>query len=442
MKKNIILLTDGQLYDTEEVINLIGANSSEFSFHSIGIGDCDEDLIERTAIVGNGYSYFISNLDELNSIVISLLQRTQNLREINCTTNQKCLIEDDNEKIVFKYDYFTHGFILDETNIKNIEFNFKKNEENLKILFDKNKIIKLPDGDNLGKLIVDNYLKSSKCKDLQERINLSKEYNILINETAFYAKIENEVPVKDKMIKITNKDKEASNNKIEEKNQPQNTIEQNVYNDEVFGYDKDEIQPEKTGFLGFFSNLFSKDNNIIRRRLFKLNDRERKRRELEYDGAANNEFVYKNENNYEFSAEYSLGDEKVDDVNVYEDEDKGYSTLSTKNMENNISSKKGFDFDKLILNQDIIEGTWKKDEQSEILIKHEKDIYEKIKKYSEDKNIKDEEVIITLLVLYYIYNKKSDKVNELKFIINKAKKYLKKIFHLEYEKIIKEIEEK
>ena len=81
-----------------------------------------------------------------------------------------------------------------------------------------------------------------------------------------------------------------------------------------------------------------------------MNDRERKRRELEYDGAANNEFVYKNENNYEFSAEYSLGDEKVDDVNVYEDEDKGYSTLSTKNKENNISLKKGLDFDKLILN--------------------------------------------------------------------------------------------
>ena len=45
-------------------------------------------------------------------------------------------------------------------------------------------------------------------------------------------------------------------------------------------------------------------------------------------------------------------------------------------------------------------------------------------------------------MLYYIYNKKSDKVNELKFIINKAKKYLKKILNLEYETIIKEIEEK
>ena len=41
MKKNIILLTDGELFDKEKVINLIGANSNKFIFNSIGIGYCD-----------------------------------------------------------------------------------------------------------------------------------------------------------------------------------------------------------------------------------------------------------------------------------------------------------------------------------------------------------------------------------------------------------------
>ena len=77
-----------------------------------------------------------------------------------------------------------------------------------------------------------------------------------------------------------------------------------------------------------------------------------------------------------------------------------------------------------------------------MLIKQEKDIYEKIKKYSEDIGIKEENGIITLFALYYIYNKKKDKINELKFIIDKAKDYIKQIFNLEYDVIVKEIETK
>ena len=125
MKKNIILLTDGELFDKEEVINLIGANSNQFTFNSIGIGDCDKDLIERTALMGNGYSYYISNLNELNSVVISLLEKSQNSLLINCTINQKCSIEDDNKKLINKNDYFTHGFILDDININNMDFIIK-----------------------------------------------------------------------------------------------------------------------------------------------------------------------------------------------------------------------------------------------------------------------------------------------------------------------------
>ena len=102
----------------------------------------------------------------------------------------------------------------------------------------------------------------------------------------------------------------------------------------------------------------------------------------------------------------------------------------------------GIPFDEFILDQDVLEGNWTKNTQSELLIEQEKDIYEKIKKYSEDKGIKDENGIITLLALYYILNKKKDKFNELKFVINKAKVYVKAIFNLGYEEIIKEIENK
>jgi hypothetical protein len=59
---------------------------------------------------------------------------------------------------------------------------------------------------------------------------------------------------------------------------------------------------------------------------------------------------------------------------------------------------------------------------------------------AENKGLKDENGIITLFVLFFIYNKKKDKINELKFVINKAKNYVKKIFNVNYDDIVKEIE--
>ena len=236
MKKYIIILTDGGIDDKEKVLNLIQANSYEFILNTIGIMYCDKDLIERAALVGGGFSFYISDLDKLNSVVISLFEKTQNPFEINFKVNQKYSIETDNKLIISKYDFFTYGFVLDEMNIKDIVFNLKIRKEDIKINFDKNKIIKLPDGENLGKLIIDNYVNHSKKVSERTKINLSKEYNVLAGETAFCAKIINEVPVTDKMVKITNKDKNASNNAFEENNDY-------FYNDELLASYEVEEQP-------------------------------------------------------------------------------------------------------------------------------------------------------------------------------------------------------
>ena len=466
MKKYIILLTDGEVHNKEKVINLIGANSSKFIFNSIGIGYCDKDLIEKTALIGNGFSYYINNLDELNPVVISLLEKTQNIFKVNCLTNQKCSIEEKCEKFIHKNDYFTHGFILDDINIRDIEFNINLNDkkEIIKITFDKNKIIKLPDGDILGKLIVGNYLNNSKDIDSKTKINLSKEYNILTNETAFYAKMINEVKVTDKMVKITNKDKTATNNKIEENNKKQIIIEDNndyIYNDELFAYDKEEEQPEEEN-KNFISKLFSKifsssdDKSIIKKDnyIYKLKKekkdkkkeknsskkKESKKSYIDYDYAMPNisEGYYLSYDDKEIDNDYIDYSSKQ----VKKEEKKVKKIEKVDKKTNKIEIKKEFVFDEFILNQDIIEGNWTKDSQCEMLIKEEKDYYEKINKYCEVKGIKDEKGIITLFVLYYIYHKKTDKLPELKFVINKAKNYVKTIFNQEYENIIKEIDTK
>jgi hypothetical protein len=273
MKKSIILLTDGQLFDKEQVINLIASKSDDFIFNSLGIGLCDKDLIERTALMGRGQSNYIKNLNDLTSVVVSMLDKAKEYLNLNYTLNQKALIEDANKKIIEKYEFFTHGFIIDGEFMKDIELNVKINKKDeIKISFNSDKITKLPDGDKLGKLIVDNYLKSDVQND--EKIKLSKEYSILTNETSFYAKIIKEAPTTEKMTKITNKDKQAENNVIHPQPQPQNQseIKEDVYkidDDKYLGYDVlvfhddenetvDEVKPKKEPKKGLFSGLFSK----------------------------------------------------------------------------------------------------------------------------------------------------------------------------------------
>ena len=70
LPKNIFLLTDGEIDDKRETLELIEKNSSKFSIFSIGIGNSfDKDLIKNAGIIGKGGFNFCYNLEELNSII-------------------------------------------------------------------------------------------------------------------------------------------------------------------------------------------------------------------------------------------------------------------------------------------------------------------------------------------------------------------------------------
>ena len=133
--------------------------------------------------------------------------------KVECECNQKGIIEEKKQKYIKLNDHFRHGVISDE-NINNISFQIKCREKDEKIELKNLEIIKLPDGEELAKLIVDNYLTENKSLDFRTKIKLSKDYNILCSETAFYAQIQNEVPVTQKMTVITNQNKVAINNNL------------------------------------------------------------------------------------------------------------------------------------------------------------------------------------------------------------------------------------
>ncbi len=94
---------------------------------------------------------------------------------------------------------------------------------------------------------------------------------------------------------------------------------------------------------------------------------------------------------------------------------------------NNIN--KGNDLNKLIMSQDIIEGFWDENDNSLLIKKKINQKFVKIEDFvNAEKGIKDKKkVIFTILVIYYLLNDMKDKLDELRLIINKGKKYLNSI---------------
>ena len=70
LPKNIFILTDGEVENKKEILNLIEKNNLNFTVYSIGIGKYfDEDLIKNIGIIGKGNYNFCKDLNNLNSII-------------------------------------------------------------------------------------------------------------------------------------------------------------------------------------------------------------------------------------------------------------------------------------------------------------------------------------------------------------------------------------
>ena len=105
-----------------------------------------------------------------------------------------------------------------------------------------------------------------------------------------------------------------------------------------------------------------------------------------------------------------------------------------KKIENN--QKMDLDFPKnyqikenitnLILSQDIIKGFWDENEETKKLINIINKEYNSISKKVKELNKEEQEIkiIYTIIVIYYLTTKYSEKISDYRLVINKAKKYL------------------
>ena len=446
LPKYIFLLTDGEINDKDKTLTLISLNNFNFKILSLGIGDSfDKDLIERSALVGKGKSYIIKNLSELNKNVISALTFTQRkyINEIQYDINLNKKYEFNTNNLVFSNKIYNSFFITDEeiNDEKKIEVNlkglYKGGKIEKKIEFLKDNIFKLENGDILGKIIIGNYLKKNETK---EEVNLSKQFQILSKNTALFAEIQTENSLQEEMKTITNENKDITYNEKE----------------------KDKKKENKSIIDSLFKgikNLFSKNTpTIIKKRQYKYQapkDYVKKyaiQSSINFKKKSINRKCKLNDVSPNCAYDFDINEAKMcamkfnmcDDYLVYSCcDDLSYTKSEKKEIkiekEDNKVEVKKMNFEEVILSQDIFDGFWEKNNETELLINENIDVYNKIVKFSEEKNVSDKKGSITILVLYYIFTKEPSKVEELKLIIKKAEKFLKSLYNLSFEDIQKEI---
>ena len=408
LNRHIFLLTDGQVNDRDGCIKLITENNNKFRLHSFGIGnDFDKYFIERSGKLGKGSFFFIDDVEGISPIIIKALNSCLRPYLIDIHFNfqnykkqiQSNITSCDTDEFVNKDEIINFSFILGEKNQINIDKLIEpilieisaKNPINIikeKIYFNKEEnIIKLKDGDELSKMIIGKALKRNKelIEDKNKEMQFSIKYQILSKNTALFAEIINE-------------SKENNQKKLISVNLD-DYLQERIY----FGCGYSSLGRQNSRFrsyslIGITDKIGGVDSNIVDSgTIFNL---------------PNSEIIG---GTY---SEIDLGENES--INILKRKD---------NM-------------KLILSQNIIEGYWDENQETKELNNIvDKDEIDKINIKIKSLNKKEEDekrIKYTILVIYYLNNNFSEKMDEYKLIIHKGKKYLLNQ-GIQYDEFIKEI---
>ena len=408
LNRHIFLLTDGQVNDRDGCIKLITENNNKFRLHSFGIGnDFDKYFIERSGKLGKGSFFFIDDVEGISPIIIKALNSCLRPYLIDIHFNfqnykkqiQSNITSCDTDEFVNQDEIINFSFILGEKNQINIDKLIEpilieisaKNPINIikeKIYFNKEEnIIKLKDGDELSKMIIGKALKRNKelIEDKNKEMQFSIKYQILSKNTALFAE-------------IINASKENNQKKLISVNLD-DYLQERIY----FGCGYSSLGGQNSRFrsyslIGITDKIGGVDSNIVDSgTIFNL---------------PNSEIIG---GTY---SEIDLGENES--INILKRKD---------NM-------------KLILSQNIIEGYWDENQETKELNNIvDKDEIDKINIKIKSLNKKEEDekrIKYTILVIYYLNNNFSEKMDEYKLIIHKGKKYLLNQ-GIQYDEFIKEI---
>ena len=486
LHKNIFLLTDGGIGDKSQTLQIIERNNKEFSVYSIGIGDdFDKDLIKNAGILGKGNYNFCNNIESLNEVIVDEIKKSCGRLlfydyEIKCNLEKYSLFKIIEKTLDFKFNqFYNENFILDSNDSQKFENDNGKINVEIKYKVDNKEVcekyeiipMEIQEGEEISKLIMNEYLYKNKNLDEKEKTELSLKYEILTENTSLFAEINLSEKITEELktevlgaqdkdtVYIQKQSRMDKNdilslinnihnnnlflmqrmNQLEQLHQQSailTDIESNFYKAEKSIKYKESMgcakKKNKSGFTNFFTSmvssvkgLFSKKTNI------ELNN---KNINNENENDKLNNQNKKNENNGNGK---KLIQEENNEINSKEDEIKDNIKDDIKDDIEEKSKDKKDDVREIINSQNFVEGYWDINENTEII----KEKYEK--EFNLLKNIKNlninDKIAITILMIYYINKEHPELLKELSLIILKAKNYIKNNTKDTYENIVKEI---
>ena len=462
LARNLFILTDGEVDNREECLGLINTHSDKFKVHAIGIGSSfDKKLIQNAGIQGRGTYHFVSNVSDVNSIIIESLSKCLRNYVLNAKLSLNELKPEyefiPKMNFIYPDEILNYYFILKGKDHDKIQINFDNTKKNESYLFTKEKIIPETEGDIVGQIIIGNKLKNEENMEEEAIIKLSKAYQILSNKTSLFAVAENEENDKIGELKqITKKKKEEG---IFAGLNMQNNISNmnNLYKNESSAFKYNSLIQD-LGVSGMSHNnmMFGANN-------YRKNMNMRANYDMAFSSAprmcammsapqnsANDDSDSDDEREYKKSSSKSKAkmkkckiveeadnDYMMEACNDEDDNEVGSSPFEGSHRELKLEEKEEIKIEKkieekkvefsnkeLVLTQDIFDGCWNLNPQTKLLIEKEKDAFNKIETILKEKNIDKEEVKMTLLVLYYLNTNISINKVEYMLIIKKGISYL------------------
>ena len=480
--KSIFVLTDGEVFDKEKCINVIKENCDKYRLHAIGIGSSfDKELIEDCGKYGKGSFSFVSNINDVNMAVIEALNiclkpylSDIKFNFINYEKNMKNnIVSCSPEKnLVYQDEIINYSFILDNENkidIDNLSGDIKVemeakdpiNKIKDNISFSKNvNIIKLQNGDEMGKMIVGKGIKYNKeFEDEKKEIEFAKKYQILSKNTALFAEIQTNEKI-EKLIKVDIKEYNYHNIGINSNNDSvmyHGTNTMNLMGMPIMrGMDMNKNMMYNNGMnntmnynMGMNMGMNNMGMNMCMNNMCMNNMGMNNMMNYNMMGMGNTGMtnpmmsrmnimnmmnnMSNNMNNYmNMNQNCSMANSYTNSHKIKSDSqntNKNTDKLESLNKETSKIKNNNLTLENLIMNQDIIEGSWTENDVTKQLI----DIISKNKFDYISKEIKklnkgeiETELIYTIMVIYYLKTHYSSKINEYKLVINKAIKFLLK----------------
>ena len=216
--RNVFVLTDGDISDTQSVLNKIREFNHHTRVYSFGIGSgASAFLVKEIAKEGKGSSTLVADDDpHLNAKVIKALKKASKPAFTNISIdwmenkhNVKLYYpKQHNVPYIYEEEPFHFYAILSENDLQesNISITFyntlKGTEETLELKVDPSQIIDSNEGQDFqmtAKHYLEDLSRSKEKIDDSEIISISVEYSVLNSKTAFFGKIKNSIKSTEEM---------------------------------------------------------------------------------------------------------------------------------------------------------------------------------------------------------------------------------------------------